>query len=202
MMFKIISQAIQPLYESGDVQVLHRSDTGHGDLKQIMDNLRGDDLFELACMNHTPDDALRLTLHASHTYVVRKGERPVFVGGVHQVFPHCFLVFGFGTEETPHVIRPVTRYIRNHWLPTMFQEGATRFEVRVPACSPSVRWLEALGFRKETVLAGYAANGEPHLQLAITRPFHVHISRTEAHGREGRGRAGCHQGIPGEPGES
>ncbi len=172
MTLKLHSQTAA-MFVDGDVEIWPRAKTPQGDLFEVFSNLRKDDLFELSCLGSTPDEALRLALFASHSYVVRKAGEPVFVGGVHQIFPHCFVVFGFGTEETRKVLRVVTRYIRNHWLPDMFEKGAKRFEVRVPTRSPSVRWLEAIGFRFETDLPGYAASDEPHQQLSITRTDHV-----------------------------
>lgn len=154
-----------------------------GYIDYVFQRLRASDIFEIEAAGNTVDEARQMAKMASDTYVVMYRGQPVFVGGVHYVHKHHGLIFGFGTDQTRKIIPAVTRYIKQTWLPWQWHLGLQRLEVRLPIVSRrSIEWLASIGFRHECNLPGYSPIGEPHVQLALTRPDNVSIPTTHAPG--------------------
>lgn len=142
------------------------------DFEVIFSDIRPEDVKEMEAWGVAPPDLLRSLLVAplASANIVKLDGRPVFAWGLTLVRSGVYALWGFGTPETKKIIRPLTRYCKETWLPFIFGTGKVRrIEVFVPTTSEhSWMWLMWIGCRIETRMKYFGANGEDFFLLSYT----------------------------------
>lgn len=143
------------------------------DARHVVANLRAVDRYEALSFGHDPatDDAYLRASILSLCFYWR--DEPTFILGALEDVPGVFSIWGFGTDDTPHVIRTISRVCRKHVVHELFgRHGARRLEVRLPynpMCEPNIEWLRRIGFHDETISEFATVDDEPVLTLAVTK---------------------------------
>lgn len=94
---------------------------------------------------------------------------PAIVIGGRENWHGRWSMFCFGTDSFPALGLPLTRFVKSHLLPTLFDElGAKRLEAdshwrHVEAH----RWLESFGAHQESVKRAYGKNGDDYFCFAF-----------------------------------
>ena len=136
------------------------------DLIKVAQNLRQSDRSELA---HTRDanDALALANDAYYpslfSYVASYDGEPVFAFGAIPVGRGLGLVqvWGFGTEQSPKIIRGVTKFVVRYIVPRLRASGVTQAQCLIHEDNfLSRRWLEFMGFQSIATLPDLGAGHE------------------------------------------
>lgn len=137
-------------------------------------NLRPEDLYEIAAVGLTSEEAmggcLALARNGAGVWLLVWDGTPVFVWGVNQHHKGTYGLFGFGTNKTRRAMPAITDWGMGFWLHQFIgHTGARRIEVRVPVSSVhSINWLTALGMTIECTLPNYSVHGEDFFQLSFT----------------------------------
>lgn len=160
------------------------------DILSVIDDMRSEDVEELEAWGFVPDD-MRMVVTASNvsdSNVAYLDDRPVFAWGLSKQRDGVFALWGVGTSDTRRIIRPLTRFGKTEWLPSIFASGLVRrIDVHVPLkSSHSWSWLMWLGCKIETRLRYFGAQGEEFLLLAYTEDEakqeypNVYVSNSES----------------------
>ena len=178
------------------------------DVLAVLDDLRKEDVEEVAAWGLVPDDLpIMVTSSAvSDSNVAYLDGKPVFAWGLSKQRDGVYALWGFGTPDTRKIIRPLTRFGKTEWLPAIFASGLVRrIEVHVPLkSSHSWSWLMWLGCKIETRLRYFGAQGEEFLLLAYTKDEaereYPHVSLNSGEGVQPReapaaGRTGDVGGV-------
>lgn len=96
---------------------------------------------------------------------------PACIGGTIEARPNVLTLLFFATEAFPHILFPVTRFIRNELFARLKSAGVHRIEaVSMIGHAESHRWLRTLGLEREgPPMRGYGKNGEDFVQFAWVR---------------------------------
>ena len=154
------------------------------DLMPVIDNARFADLRFLA-INLRPEDALELSVtrdlskyedlawagaYSRWRKVAIWDRRPVFAFGAAQIENEPRVqVWGFGSLDAVHALKPVTRYIKKFMIPEILKSGAVEAQaVSHPANTVSHRWLQFLGFRLKATITGIGPRKQDMLLFTVS----------------------------------
>lgn len=106
---------------------------------------------------------------ASFSWVAWHGGWPAVVIGGRELWPGRWSMHCFGTDQFAKLGLPLTRFVKQHMLPTLFGDlGAKRLEADSLATHTDAhRWMEALGAHRESVKKSYGRNGETYFGFAF-----------------------------------
>ena len=141
-------------------------------LQRVLNNLRDRDRRETELSDWTPAElADSINKSATKIVVACLGVRPVFAFGTYPLTRTSRQVWGFGTDETPRVMRAVSKYASRVLIPDERKGGVHRFELRLPSAHiTNIHWLRMLGAKIEGTLYGFGPNGEQFTQLSMVFP--------------------------------
>ncbi len=101
-----------------------------------------------------------------------KNGHALMIGGVTQVWPGLGAAWAYCAVGYERVIGEVTREVRREILPTLDAMGFHRIEARpMEANLMSCRWLETLGFERQTALAQFGRGRETFVLYARYAPL-------------------------------
>jgi hypothetical protein len=135
-------------------------------VRYVIDHLRECDIEELfATRFDDPTPAGRETFYrevmllADHMFVFGR-ERPIAVAGANHVWPGCYSVYAFATDEFPRVALAVTRFIKRNLIPLLLHQGARRAQCASHERHLDAhRWLKHLGATAEGVYDNFGKDG-------------------------------------------
>lgn len=150
--------------------MIHRPD--HAAVFYIAQNMRDADKEEIYPLHwsQTPFDLVsRVMAFPKHVWVAGT-DKPVAVFGMFEVRPKVWTAFCFATDEFPTVALEVTRWLKRHVKPMLFNElGAVRIEADSHINHKQAhRWLKLLGAIPEGIRRCYNQNGEDYVTFAMT----------------------------------
>lgn len=141
--------------------------------------MRDEDYEEISAMGWTENRqdladflavAHKLNIENCHAFGDTK-DNPICIAGALAVRPGVWSVFMFATPDWPKIENEGTRWAIRHFFPTFIAIGAHRVE-----CQSSVnhakahQWLEFFGFKKESLLVGYGADGQDFINYVWIPP--------------------------------
>ncbi|QYU68570.1 hypothetical protein J4558_00010 [Leptolyngbya sp. 15MV] len=140
------------------------------EIVQVFRNLRPEDRREIAALHgHVPAEAAAETVlaHQERAMVLRGGA-PVAVMFSHPIHPGMWGGGLVSTLQWPLVVGPVTRWIRDIWLPRWAGlSGARRMQMMALADHSAVAWMtRLLHGRLEGTLRGMGRGGEDMVVVA------------------------------------
>ena len=153
-------------------------------LMPLIDNANYTDLRFLA-MNLRPEDRLELSVtrdvddynglawagaYSKWRKVAIWNRRPVFGFGATEIEREPRVhVWGFGSLDAVHALKPVTRYIKKIMIPEILSSGAVEAQaISHPANTVSHRWLQFLGFRPKATITGIGPRKEDMLLFTVS----------------------------------
>jgi hypothetical protein len=141
------------------------------DLIHVAQNLRQSDRDELAHTRNT-NDALALANDAYYpslfSYVASYDGEPIFAFGAVEAGPGLVQVWGFGSEDTPKIIRGVTKFVVRYIVPKLRAAGVTQAQCLIHEDNfLSRRWLEFMGFQSIATLPDLGAGHEGMLLYLV-----------------------------------
>lgn len=147
------------------------------ELQELADRCRQEDRDEAEAWGTTWANAAEMIVSAqsrieSRAWIVYMDDSPVFAFGLVPAQSGVYTLWGFGTSDTPKIVRPLVRWGRKHWIHDMFgpTSDIRRIEVRVPIRSThSWPWLQRIGCEIEGRLRAFGVHGEDFLLLSYTR---------------------------------
>jgi len=147
-------------------------DANYDDLRALAMNLRPEDRLELSVTRNV-DDWSGLAWAGAYSKwrkVAIWDRRPVFAFGANEIENQPRVqVWGFGSLDAVHALKPVTRYIRKFMIPEILRSGVIEAQaVSHPANATSHRWLEFLGFRLKATITGIGPRKEDMLLFAVS----------------------------------
>ena len=128
------------------------------DLRFLAINLRPEDALELSVTRDVNDYEGLAWAGACSKWrkVAIWDRRPVFgFGATKMEHESRVQVWGFGSINAVHALKPVTRYIKRIMIPEILASGAIEAQaISHPANTISHRWLQFLGFRLKATITG------------------------------------------------
>lgn len=124
----------------------------------VVRRMRDDDAREVyACrFTDSADELIRDLLAQRPAYAPLKAfgraghPAPIALAGVLMVAPHVGLAHLIATDGWPAIVKPATRWVREHLIPACRDAGYHRVEVRaLAAYRRSCAWIETLGAELE-----------------------------------------------------
>jgi hypothetical protein len=147
-------------------------DANFNDLRFLALNLRPEDKLELSVTRDLRkyEDLAWAGAYARWRKVAIWDRKPVFAFGASEIPREPKVhVWGFGSLDAVHALKPVTRYIRKLMVPEILRSGIIEAQaVSHPANTVSHRWLTFLGFRLKATITGVGARKEDMLLFTVS----------------------------------
>lgn len=142
------------------------------DLRFLALNLRPEDVLELSVTRDLSryEDLAWAGAFSTWRKVAIWERKPVFAFGAAEI-PHepRVHVWGFGSLDAVHALKPVTKYIRRFMIPEILRAGTIEAQaVSHPANLTSHRWLQFLGFRPKATITGIGPRQEDMLLFTVS----------------------------------
>jgi len=165
-----------------------RADPPSYDILYVMQNLRPLDRIEAASTSWSDDPvewAATLLAAGEFQWVAYRDGIPVAVLGAAPAWPRVWSAWCMGTEDFPHVVRTITKHVKNFMVPALLNAGMVRMTAYAyEDYDATHRWLQFLGGKPEARLENWGKNGETFISYVWLREV------AEAHGAHRRGSAG------------
>jgi hypothetical protein len=147
-------------------------DANFNDLRFLAMNLRPEDTLELSVTRDLKkyEDLSWAGAYAKWRKVAIYDRRPVFAFGASEIpnEPRVH-VWGFGSLDAVHALKPVTRYIRKLMVPEILRSGIIEAQaISHPANTVSHRWLTFLGFRLKATIPGVGARKQDMFLFTVS----------------------------------
>ena len=147
-------------------------DANFNDLRFLALNLRPEDTLELSVTRDLKkyEDLAWAGAYAKWRKVAIYDRRPVFAFGASEIpnEPRVH-VWGFGSLDAVHALKPVTRYIKKLMVPEILHSGVVEAQaISHPANTVSHRWLTFLGFRLKATITGVGARKQDMLLFTVS----------------------------------
>jgi hypothetical protein len=147
-------------------------DANFTDLRFLALNLRPEDRLELSVTRDLAkyEDLAWAGAYSRWHKVAIWDRKPVFAFGASEIprEPRVH-VWGFGTSDAVHMLKPVTRYIKKLMIPEILRSGMIEAQaVSHPANHISHRWLQFLGFRPKATITGIGPRKEDMLLFTVS----------------------------------
>lgn len=135
----------------------------YNDLYTVAENMREWDKREIYATRWN-DDPSELANDAMSSYefgwLAFLEERPIAAIGAMPIHPKVWGVWMFATDEFPKIGLGLSRFVVRRIKPAL-QEVAHRAECKsMEGHVEAQKWLEFIGFRRESTLPGYGREGE------------------------------------------
>jgi hypothetical protein len=147
-------------------------DANFYDLRFLAMNLRPEDRLELSVTRDLSkyEDLAWAGAYARWRKVAIWDRKPVFAFGASEILREPRVhVWGFGTSDAVHALKPVTRYIKKLMIPEILRSGTIEAQaVSHPANTISHRWLTFLGFRLKATITGVGARKQDMLLFTVS----------------------------------
>ena len=147
-------------------------DANFTDLRFLAINLRPEDVLELSVTRDLGrfEDLAWSAAYSRWHKVAIWNRRPVFAFGASQIERQPKVqVWGFGSLDAVHAIKPVTRYIRKFMIPEILRAGTIEAQaISHPANTISHRWLQFLGFRLKATITGIGPRKQDMLLFTVS----------------------------------
>jgi hypothetical protein len=147
-------------------------DANFNDLRFLAMNLRPEDTLELSVTRDLKkyEDLAWAGAYAKWRKVAIYDRRPVFAFGASEIpnEPRVH-VWGFGSLDAVHALKPVTRYIRKFMVPEILHSGVIEAQaISHPANQTAHRWLQFLGFRLKAKITGIGPRKEEMFLFTVS----------------------------------
>jgi hypothetical protein len=143
----------------------------------VFENMRDGNRREFAAVswNDEPPDYIRdIAIDNPEHFVVVCREKPIAVLGGVEAQPKVWGVMMFATDDVRRIGFSLAKISRDAIIPQMFHLGANRLQCTSPGWfTDAHRWLEFLGFRKESEMPAYGKDGETFFVFSLTRDHYV-----------------------------
>ena len=146
----------------------------------VFDNMREGNRREFAALSwdDQPPCYLRdIPIDHPEHFVVVGREMPIAVLGGVEAQPKVWGVMMFATDDVRRIGFSLAKISRDAIIPQMFHLGANRLQCTSPGWfTDAHRWLEFLGFRKESEMPAYGKDGETFFVFSLTRDSYVRFN--------------------------
>ena len=147
-------------------------DANYSDLRYLAINLRPEDVLELS-VTRDINDYSKLAWAGAYSRwrkIAIWDRRPVFGFGAAEIpGENRVHVWGFGSMNAVHALKPVTRYIKRIMIPEILASGAVEAQaISHPANETSHRWLQFLGFRLKATITGVGPRKQDMLLFTVS----------------------------------
>jgi len=147
-------------------------DANFRDLRFLAINLRPEDVLELSVTRDVSryEDLAWASAYSRWRKVAIWDRRPVFAFGASEIEHEPRVqVWGYGSLDAVHGLKPVTRYIRKFMVPEILRSGVIEAQaVSHPANLVSHRWLQFLGFRLKATITGVGPRKQEMLLFTVS----------------------------------
>lgn len=143
----------------------------HEAVAYIAANMRASDLREIEATNWSMDGfADRVMLAREFAFFASHRGRPAAVIGALPMWPRVWSVFAFGTDDFGACGLRLTKFARRFIIPAIWNAGGHRMEcASIEGHDEAHRWLEALGFHRESEMHSYGRGGETFYRYVMVR---------------------------------
>ena len=142
-------------------------------------HMRDDDFTEISAMGWC-DDRDELADFLAHAHRLNgdtchafgdKPDNPIAIAGAMAIRPGVWSVFMFATNDWPKIENEGTRWAIRSFFPSFIAAGAHRVECQShTGHAKAHQWLEFFGFKQESLLRAYGANGEDFINYVWIPP--------------------------------
>lgn len=143
-------------------------------LRKVALNMRERDFLELSAALPFRN-RIELAEYFTEAYLGRgdlrvvydRDDQPVAVIGSLMPRPGVLSLLMFATPGVCTVHLSLTRWLRKRWLPAMVEADVHRIDaISLDGYSRMHRWLEAIGLRRESVMAKFGREGQDFVMFA------------------------------------
>lgn len=146
----------------------------HETVLHVARNMRAADKEEIYATRYEENPFLLthdVMQYRSFSWVLWHAEQPCCVGGAGELWPGTFTMFMFATDDFPRIGLFATRFAKKTVIPTLFGTvGARRLQCDSHENHVSAhKWLETLGFERESVRKNYGKDGADFYHYVLCR---------------------------------
>lgn len=143
------------------------------DVLHVVKNMREQDareIYGLRWNNEPGEVALEVMSAGKFGWTFGVDDTPIACVGAFTKWPGVLSVWMFSTDDFDKVAISLTKFIKRVMMPAGIQQNIHRHECQSLATHTTAhRWLESMGFEKESVLKSYGRNGEDYINM-VWRP--------------------------------
>lgn len=146
-------------------------------VRYVFKNMREGNRREFSAVgwrDEPPSHILETVLERPEFFYVLGREKPICVVGGFEAHPRMWGMMMFATDDIRQIGFYLAKFCKNVMMRQVFDLGANRMQCISPEWfTEAHRWLEFLGFRKESEMSMYGKDGETYFRFAVTRDRYV-----------------------------